>query len=160
MLAFATYQKKPEGCDKKYLAKKGLEATRVDVPATKSCKIWLIHRIEGAEDIDMELAATLCWAAVRGFTLGPFQQHMTRYQLELAQCNGNMGMALVRTFVDSYAIQHYASPLGCFLGLCVLCGSPLSTFCLHAHNARCNAGTFSISTQTVKMHFRKDCSDQ
>lgn len=34
--------------------------------------------------------------------LGPFQQHMTRYQLELAQCNGNMGMALLRTFVDSY----------------------------------------------------------
>lgn len=103
VLAFATYQKRPEGCDKKYLAKKGLEATRVAVPGTKSCKIWLIHRIEGAEEIRMEWAASLCWAAVRGFTLGPFQQHMTRYKLELAQCNGNIGMALLRTFIDSYA---------------------------------------------------------
>ena len=103
VLAFATYQKRPEGCDKKYLAKKGLEATRVAVPGTKSCKIWLINRIEDAEDINMDLAATLCWAAVRGFTLGPFQQHMTRYKIELAQCNGNMGMALLRTFIDSYA---------------------------------------------------------
>jgi hypothetical protein len=49
VMAFATYQKRPDGCSTKYLAKKGLQATRVGVPGTKSCKVWLINRIDGAE---------------------------------------------------------------------------------------------------------------
>ena len=88
----------------------------------------------GADEIDAECAAELCWGAVKGFTLGPFQQHMTRYQLELAQCNGNMGMALLRTFVDSCV--SFARSLDSFFLLLLL------------HSARAHADTLVLLSLT------------
>jgi hypothetical protein len=192
VMAFASYQKRPPGMDKKSLAKQGVEITKVlvcavqccktrvsicggtdhlvalgrvgtkQVPGTKTRTVWVLTSADD-EKVDKQAAAALCWAAVKATTLGPYQQHMCRcdprlrrqchrscqmllaalcstravcvlssclpvsvthrctqltktpcstdksappppssYRLELAQCNNHVGVALLRTFIDSY----------------------------------------------------------
>ena len=116
-MAFATYRQRSDfadGCDKQHLAEMELEATKVLVPGTKTRAVWLVQRMD--DDVDADRAARLCWDAVKGCGLGPFQMHVTRYQLELAQCSGDIGLALLRTFVDSFLFDQYADPLDALNG--------------------------------------------
>ena len=48
--------------------------------------------------------------------IGPFQSHMHRYRLELAQCGGSAGHALLRTFIDSFLFDLHAGEAGVLQG--------------------------------------------
>ena len=104
VLAFAAFQQKPHDADRQTLAKLKLEAKKVPVPGKKTCKIWMIRRL-GDTSIDEIRAADLCWPSIRSTALGPYQTHMSRFRLEMAQSAGNVGMSLLRTFIDSFLFE-------------------------------------------------------
>ena len=112
VLAFATFQKKEQiDRDKNNLKKSGLVAENTLVPGTKTKKIWVVYKAEQSDSVDTSAAAKLCATAVKATTCGPFQQHMQRYRLELAQCNGHIGRALLRTFIDSFLFDLVRTPM-------------------------------------------------
>eukprot|EP01051_Picozoa_sp_SAG22_P009827 SAG22_NODE_847_length_6866_cov_6.246638_4_plen_1049_part_00 len=127
VMAFATFPKKPEVVrDKAYMASAGLTATNTPVPGTKAKKVWVLHKAAAAAaaaaalgSVDLAKAAELSNEFAKAAPLGPFQQHMRRYRLELAQCGGHVGCALLRTFVDVFLFNMYAevsdalNPDGC-----------------------------------------------
>lgn len=77
------------------------------MPGTKK-KVWVLFKEDQSEDVDAGVAATLRDSSSKATYLGAFQQQMRRYRLELAQCNGHIGCALLRTFVDVFLFDMYA----------------------------------------------------
>ena len=117
LMEFATFERKPAGLNQKALAKAGLAAANTLVPGTKTKKVWVVHRSDQASPtVDVDHAAMMCSAWVGARNSGPFQSHMHRYRLELAQCGGRAGHALLRTFVDSFLFDLHAAEAGALQG--------------------------------------------